>query len=89
MSPVDPRLAGNALGIQDPLAAQLAALQLRCGELQRQIDDLRGAATIQVGPASPIGFNSRQGTPYGRSSDTSLWLNFPTGWRGISLPLTS
>jgi hypothetical protein len=85
--PVDPRLGGNALGITDPLQAQLAALAGRVADLQRQINDLRAAPTVQIGAGTPAGFSSRDGTPYGQTNAT-FWLKFPTGWRGVSLPLT-
>lgn len=85
--PTDPRLAGNAFGITDPVMAQLAAMRVVMADQQRQINDLRGAATIQIGAGTPAGFSSRDGTPYGQTNAT-FWLKLPTGWRGVSLPLT-
>jgi hypothetical protein len=89
MSPVDPRLGGNSLGVTDPLMAQLVALRMTCADLQRQINDLRAAPSVQTGTASPSasGLLGRDGTPYGRTTG-EFWMRFPTGWRGVTLPLT-
>jgi hypothetical protein len=87
--PTDPRLAGNAFGITDPVMAQLAAMRTVMADLQRQINDLRAAASVQTGTASPSasGLLGRDGTPYGRTTG-EFWMRFPTGWRGVALPLT-
>lgn len=61
--PTDPRLAGNAFGITDPVMAQLAAMRIQMADQQRQINDLRAAATIQTGSGVPTG-TARNGTPY-------------------------
>jgi hypothetical protein len=51
------------------------------------VRDQRSAATIQIGAASPAGLAARDGAPYGRTT-AEFWVKFPTGWRGVSLPLT-
>jgi hypothetical protein len=84
---IDPRTAALPAGIQDPLQSQLAALSGRIDSLQRQINDQRSAPTVQIGAGTPAGFSSRDGTPYGQTNAT-FWVKFPTGWRGVSLPLT-
>lgn len=87
--PVDPRLSGVPLGIQDPLQAQLAALSKQLADQQRQINDMRQAATIQTGTSSPsaAGLLGRDGTPYG-STAPAFWIRVGGAWRGVSLPLT-
>jgi hypothetical protein len=87
--PTDPRLVGVPVGIADPLEARLSALQAQIAGLQRQITDLRAAASVQTGAASPSasGLLGRDGTPYGRTTG-EFWMRFPTGWRGVTLPLT-
>lgn len=89
MTAVDPRLGGVPHGITDPLERRFAALEKRLAEQQREINDLRAAATIQTGTASPSasGLLGRDGTPYGRTTG-EFWLRFGTGWRGVTLPLT-
>lgn len=84
--PTDPRLGGNVLGL-DPRDAQLASLRQTCADLQRQINDLRAAATIQVGAGTPAGLSARSGAPYAQTNAT-FWVMLPVGWRGVSLPLT-
>jgi hypothetical protein len=87
--PTDPRLGGVVLGIADPQIAALASLRQEVADLRREVRDLRAAALVQTGTASPSasGLLGRDGTPYGRTTG-EFWMRFPTGWRGVTLPLT-
>jgi hypothetical protein len=85
--PTDPRLGGVVLGITDLQMVALASLRQEVADLRREVRDQRSAATIQIGVASPAGLAARDGAPYGRTT-AEFWVKFPTGWRGVSLPLT-
>jgi hypothetical protein len=94
----DPRLGGVVLGAGAPstdptdatrraLEAQFAAVNARIATLEREIRDLRAAGVVQLGAGTPAGLSARDGAPYGQTNAT-FWLKLPTGWRGVSLPLT-
>jgi hypothetical protein len=80
--PTDPRLTGVPAGVQDPLLAQLVALQQRCADLQRQINDLRAAANVQTGSGAPTQ-PARDGTQYVDTTNLRLYIRANGNWRWL------
>jgi hypothetical protein len=87
----DPRLsdllqyATSVLGVGP--ADPTAALAQRVENLERRLAAVERTPAVQTGAGSPAGLLARDGTPYGRTT-AEFWMKFPTGWRGVSLPLT-
>jgi hypothetical protein len=64
-----------------------AAVTQRIDNIERRLAAVERTPAVQTGAGSPAGLLARDGTPYGRTT-AEFWMKFPTGWRGVSLPLT-